>query len=73
MQRSNIPTSQDLKAFLVNKGEIKNTGVELALDFNIISKEDFNFSVGGNIAWNKTKITNLESQALEDFYIDGIA
>ena len=46
--------------------------MELALDFNLISKEDFSFSVGGNIAWNKTKITNLESQALEDFYIDGV-
>ena len=47
--------------------------MELALDFNLISKEDFSFSVGGNIAWNKTKITNLESQALEDFYIDGVS
>ena len=73
LQRSNIPTSSGFQSILVNKGEIKNTGVELALDFNIISKEDFNFSVGGNIAWNKTEITNLESQALEDFYVDGIA
>ncbi len=73
LQRSNIPTSSGFQSILVNKGEIKNTGLELALDFNIISKEDFNFSVGGNIAWNKTEITNLESQALEDFYVDGIA
>ena len=73
LQRSNIPTSSGFQSILVNKGEIKNTGVELALDFNIISAEDFNFSVGGNIAWNKTEITNLESQALEDFYVDGIA
>ncbi|GIS21332.1 MAG: hypothetical protein CM15mP121_1840 [Bacteroidota bacterium] len=73
LQRSNIPTSSGFQSILVNKGEIKNTGVELALDFNIISEEDFNFSVGGNIAWNKTEITNLESQALEDFYVDGIA
>ena len=73
LQRSNIPTSSGFQSILVNKGEIKNTGVELALDFKIISEEDFNFSVGGNIAWNKTEITNLESQALEDFYVDGIA
>ena len=73
LQRSNIPTSSGFQSILVNKGEIKNTGVELALDFNIISAEDFNFSVGGNIAWNKTEITNLESQALEEFYGDGIA
>ena len=73
LQRSNIPTSSGFQSILVNKGEIKNTGVELALDFNIISDEDFSFSVGGNIAWNKTEITNLESQALEDFYVDGIA
>ena len=50
LQRFNIPTSSGFQSILVNKGEIKNTGVELALDFNIISKEDFNFSVGGNIA-----------------------
>ncbi len=73
LQRSNIPTSSGFQSILVNKGEIKNKGVELALDFNLISKEDFSFSVGGNIAWNKTEITNLESQALEDFYVDGIA
>ena len=73
LQRSSIPTSSGFQSILVNKGEIKNKGVELALDFNLISKEDFSFSVGGNIAWNKTKITNLESQALEDFYIDGVA
>ena len=73
LQRSSIPTSSGFESILVNKGEIKNSGVELALDFNLISKEDFNFSVGGNIAWNKTEITNLESQALEDFYIDGVS
>lgn len=73
LQRSSIPTSSGFQSILVNKGEIKNSGVELALDFNIISEEDFSFSVGGNIAWNKTEITNLESQALEDFYVDGVA
>ena len=72
LQRSSIPTSSGFQSILVNKGEIKNSGVELALDFNLVSKEDFSFGVGGNIAWNKTEITNLESQALEDFYIDGV-
>ncbi len=73
LQRVNIPTSSGFSSILSNQGGILNEGLELSLDYNPISKENFNFSVGGNIAFNKTKISNLQAQPLEDFYIDGVA
>ena len=73
LQRVNIPTSSGFSSILSNQGGILNEGLELSLDYNAISKENFNFSVGGNIAFNKTKISNLQAQPLEDFYIDGVA
>ena len=44
---------------LINRGTLQNRGVELGLDVTVLDKGDFNLSVGGNIAFNKTKIENL--------------
>ena len=38
-----------------------------------MSTNDFNLTFGGNIGFNKTKITNLAAQPLDEFFIDGIA
>ena len=38
---------------------MSNKGVELGLDVIAVETEDFNFSIGGNISFNKTKIENL--------------
>lgn len=50
-----------------NFGEMTNTGVEIALNVDIISKEDFGWRLGFNTTFLKNKITNLT----EDF-IDGV-
>lgn len=43
---------------LINGGDVRNTGVELALNYrNSIGK--FNYSVGVNGAWNKNRIGNI--------------
>lgn len=68
---SNIPTSSGFSSLLVNKGGISNKGLEIALNVLPISSEDFQLSIGGNIAFNKTKITDLQGQASSDFYING--
>ena len=59
LQNSEIPPSSGFTRILVNKGSISNKGVELGLDVIAVETEDFNFSIGGNISFNKTKIENL--------------
>ena len=73
LQNVNIPTSSGFSNILVNRGEISNKGLEISLDTELISNNDFNLTFGGNIGFNKTKITNLAAQPLDEFYIDGIA
>ena len=73
LQNVNIPTSSGFSNILVNRGEISNKGLEISLDTELISNNDFNLTFGGNIGFNKTKITNLSAQPLDEFYIDGIA
>lgn len=72
LQNSPIPTSSGFSNILINRGEISNRGIELGLNLNIINKEDLQLSFGGNIAFNKTKLTSL-GIPLKDFYIDGVA
>ena len=73
LQRASIPTSSGFQSILVNKGEITNKGIELSLNTDLISNQDLTLSFGGNIGINKTKITDLSSQPLDEFYVDGIA
>ena len=65
--------NQVFSNILVNRGEISNKGLEISLDTELVSSNDFNLTFGGNIGFNKTKITNLAAQPLDEFYIDGIA
>lgn len=51
----------------VNGGDIKNTGIELALSWNDRIGKDFNYFVNWNIATNKNRVTRL--QGLD--YING--
>ena len=73
LQNVNIPTSSGFSNILVNQGEISNKGLEISIDTELLSTNDFNLTFGGNIGFNKTKITNLAAQPLDEFYIDGIA
>ena len=43
----------------VNRGEIENRGIEASLNAILVDNNDFTLSVGGNIAFNKTKLKNL--------------
>jgi iron complex outermembrane receptor protein len=42
-----------------NVGNLENKGVELTLNFQIISKKDISWSVGTNFSYNENKITKL--------------
>lgn len=41
-------------------GVILNQGLELALDYDIIQSEDFNWNAGFNVAYNKNEIQDFE-------------
>ncbi|WP_315819958.1 TonB-dependent receptor domain-containing protein [Paraflavitalea speifideaquila] len=43
----------------VNAGEMRNRGVELALSGDVIAKNDFRVTIGGNMGINKNEITSL--------------
>ncbi len=59
LQNTPIPTSSGFSNMLINRGELENKGVEVGLDLTFVDNDDFSFSVGGNIAFNKTKIKSL--------------
>jgi TonB-linked SusC/RagA family outer membrane protein len=42
-----------------NIGKMENKGFELELNFDIVRSEDFNLSLGGNMATNKNKVLEL--------------
>ena len=59
LQQSPIPTSSGFSTILINRGSLQNKGIELGLELAVIDSDDFSFNIGGNIAFNKTKIENL--------------
>lgn len=42
-----------------NIGSVTNSGIEFEFNYNVISSEDFNFSIGGNLATTENEITKL--------------
>lgn len=70
LQLSPLPPSAGFDSLFINRGGLENKGVELALLANIVDTPDFKFSIGGNIAFNRTKITNLGIPN-SDLFIDG--
>ncbi|MCG8322138.1 MAG: TonB-dependent receptor [Cytophagales bacterium] len=54
-----IPTSNGFSGLPVNQGEIRNQGVELLLNGDVLSTQDLTVSLTGNIAFNKTKIMDV--------------
>ena len=65
------PPSSGFSNLLVNQGSLENRGIEFSIDAVIKETDDFSFSLGGNISFNKSEITNLSTLAPSDIYIDG--
>jgi outer membrane receptor protein involved in Fe transport len=53
----------------INGGDVKNTGVEIALTWNDRIGKDFSYNIGINFATNKNEVTRI---ANETGYINGI-
>ena len=46
----------------INGGDVKNTGIELALTWNDQIRSDFQYNVGINGAYNKNKVGNIPTE-----------
>lgn len=54
-----VPQTSGFSSNFMNIGSMKNTGVEVQLDGDIIRTKDWNWNIGVNFAWNKTEILDL--------------
>ncbi len=63
-----IPASTGFANQWRNAGTVKNTGIELALNWRDQVGEDFHYNIGWNMALNKNEVTEINGAA---DYIDG--
>ncbi|MDR1683665.1 MAG: SusC/RagA family TonB-linked outer membrane protein, partial [Candidatus Symbiothrix sp.] len=54
-----VPQTTGFSTNFLNIGSLKNKGIEIQLDYDIIKTNEWKWSVGGNIAFNRTKILDL--------------
>lgn len=54
-----IPQTSGFSSIFSNVGSMVNGGVELQLEYNIIHNTNMLWSIGGNVAYNKTQILDL--------------
>ena len=55
---------------LVNVGTTKNTGVEVALEYDLLAKKAVKWTTGFNWSMGQTKLTKLSSDAYQMAYLD---
>ncbi len=46
----------------VNKGSLKNTGLEAQVAYDVVKGNDFRFTVNGNLGYNKNEVTDLNGE-----------
>ncbi|MGB2127874.1 MAG: SusC/RagA family TonB-linked outer membrane protein [Flavicella sp.] len=59
LQTISLPKSTGYRTMLINRGSLINKGLEFSLNGALVNKESFRLDVGGNIAFNRSKITSL--------------
>lgn len=61
----NVPVPPNLfPTTFVNIGELQNSGLELALNYEAVKTADFSWTVGGNVSTYSTKVVSLTSGSL---------
>ena len=55
----NLVPSSGFSGFLTNIGSMRNKGIELTLNVDVVKNEDFSLSVGGNVTNNDQEILDL--------------
>lgn len=59
LNQRNIPYSSGFQKRWVNQGSINNRGLELTVEAVPVLTRDFEWTLNGNISWNRNKITNI--------------
>lgn len=54
-----VPATSGFTNNFMNIGSLKNEGIEVQLNGEIISTKDWNWTLGGNLAWNRSEVLNL--------------
>ncbi len=55
----NLPGSSGLSSLLTNNGKVRNQGLEIEANVNVLKAKDWNWKVGGNISFIKSTIEEL--------------
>ena len=62
-QSNPVSPVQGTSSIDANVGSLENRGVELALNYDVYSKDSWKIGVGGNVSYNKNKILELPESA----------
>lgn len=71
LQNADLPGSTGFNNMFVNRGSLSSKGIEAALSAVLADTKDFTLDIGGNIAFNRTIIDDLDRPSVPVF-IDGV-
>lgn len=67
---STIDPTSGFSSIQTNIGELRNSGIELALNSSIVRNDNFSWRVEFNCSYNKNKITNIYAESsIQDYVI----
>lgn len=66
-----MPLSTGVSSMTKNVGRVKNYGVEIELNYNLLKNKDWSASIGANMTLLKNKITKLPDENRENGIISG--
>lgn len=62
----NIPIAQGFSSIKTNNGSVRNQGVELSIGATPIRTKDWEWTINGNITWNKNQVIKLPNNGNEN-------
>lgn len=66
-----VPTPPNItNSMLANVGSIMNAGVEVELNGLIINKKNINWTIGGNVSFNKNQLISLSNEMYQLEYLN---
>lgn len=65
-----VPGESGISKQLINAGNLQNSGIEAALDVNIVNTKDFSWDIGVNFTRNRDKIIEL-APGINEFNLYG--
>lgn len=66
LQNMFIPSSTGFSSMASNYGNVENKGLEIAGNFIVSDKPNFNWKIDANISFNRNKISGLEADQFSD-------